>query len=506
MSGYDATARANEVWNAKLDQLEANRARYQLPDLIPIAMGSNFLTAWASTTAVTLGKRLRSNSYVWFIELAGTTGSTAPTSRDNYITDGTAILSFNGELAPVQYANSAVYVLGQRFYANGNEYRVTTAGTTSGSGAGPTGFGTGTDGTVNWLFVGPQRLPGVAIATGANEAAVVMSGLATTPTLSPSSANCTTLGGDAFDTSGGFGQFMISTVSYDGNTRSQAGCASYCTRTDAPKLSLVFYSTMTATIWVDGELVVYAKDNGTYNAVNLDFTGLPRKMRDIRVEATTCKFQGFYATGFDAFTAYTPASTMRAVWIGDSFIEPNYDSFGLAQILGRELGIEHFRTTGAGSTGILDDNTGAGYVNYTNRWKADVLNYAPDVVLIQLTKNDSLQSSSAVRAALDALVLRTQAELPNAKIVIVGVWNNRGALTGNDLAMNSDGAAVAALRGCQFVDWSNFLTDGGYVGTASGTGNSKFYTSSDGTHRSLSGHRYSAARLKPLLIRALEAF
>lgn len=56
------------------------------------------------------------------------------------------------------WAASTAYVLNQQVHLGSNVYKVTTAGTSAGSG-GPTGTGTGiTDGSVTWAYVGAQEL------------------------------------------------------------------------------------------------------------------------------------------------------------------------------------------------------------------------------------------------------------------------------------------------------------------------------------------------------------
>jgi hypothetical protein len=66
------------------------------------------------------------------------------------------------------WAISTAYALNQQAHNGGNVYRVTTAGTSAGSG-GPTGTGTGiTDGTVTWNYVGPldMAIDNTNFATG----------------------------------------------------------------------------------------------------------------------------------------------------------------------------------------------------------------------------------------------------------------------------------------------------------------------------------------------------
>lgn len=69
------------------------------------------------------------------------------------------------------WAQSTAYVVGQQVSNANGVYRATTAGTSAGTGTGPTGTGTGiTDGTAVWSYVGPvdMVLDNTNIAAGQN--------------------------------------------------------------------------------------------------------------------------------------------------------------------------------------------------------------------------------------------------------------------------------------------------------------------------------------------------
>lgn len=68
------------------------------------------------------------------------------------------------------WAISTAYALGDKKLANGNVYSCTTAGTSAGSGSGPSGTGSGiTDGTAVWAYVsalGDLTIDNVVISSG----------------------------------------------------------------------------------------------------------------------------------------------------------------------------------------------------------------------------------------------------------------------------------------------------------------------------------------------------
>lgn len=71
------------------------------------------------------------------------------------LNSGATVCHWQG-LTSQAWAQSTAYVVGQQVSNVNGVYRATTAGTSSGSGTGPTGTGAGiTDGTAVWTYAGP---------------------------------------------------------------------------------------------------------------------------------------------------------------------------------------------------------------------------------------------------------------------------------------------------------------------------------------------------------------
>ena len=117
---------------------------------------------WAQSQVVAIGAQWQAGGNVYTCTKAGTTlGSGAgPTGAGSGIVDGTAAWNYL-RAAPTAtmatfsaWAISTLVLLGVHTIANSNLYVCTVAGTTLGSGAGPSGVGAGiTDNTVTWNYV-----------------------------------------------------------------------------------------------------------------------------------------------------------------------------------------------------------------------------------------------------------------------------------------------------------------------------------------------------------------
>jgi hypothetical protein len=439
---------------------------------------------------------------------SGTTGTgTAPSGTGIAITDGQVVWAYVGYLAPVAYANSLALYVDQLVYNGGGVFKVVTAGTTNSTGTGPTSA-TLTDGTVTFAYMGEQTKPLMTL----NSAAA--SGL--TQQVSWNGSQATILGGtilqSASNPRGG-----IASRSLDGNAYSDAGGnadggGSVFTVTDAPSVDFTFTgggaspNFQSMTVWSSGELVGLVTCNtNSQRYLNLDYSGVKqgRRLRTLRFMIPyAVKFAGFYATAADTFTAYTSPDPIRAVHLGDSFTGGAAGiSYCLlyATKLGLSLGIDDYRVSGLGGTGVLQVNGSA--VNYGTRFTQDVVSQNPGLVIIQSSGNDASGVSSAlfttaqVNAAHAALLLRVKNELPSAQAVVLSSWNNRGALSSPSSDISAGAIASAVAASVPYIDWSNYLTEGGYMGHATSTGNSLFYTS-EGTHPTYWGHDYRRRRLK----------
>lgn len=107
---------------------------------------------WATSTAYTVGQYVRANGKGYYCRTAGTSSGsgTGPSGTGSNITDGTAAWDFN---TFIWQAGTAVVKHGYCVNDSGKTYKCITAGTTASSG-GPTGTGSSiTDGSAVWAYV-----------------------------------------------------------------------------------------------------------------------------------------------------------------------------------------------------------------------------------------------------------------------------------------------------------------------------------------------------------------
>jgi lysophospholipase L1-like esterase len=256
--------------------------------------------------------------------------------------------------------------------------------------------------------------------------------------------------------------------------------------------------------------------NGTWTADGAGWRRLitfaSRMQRNIRYEVESGTFLGVTVGGNDTITPCTRQHLPKCVILGDSFTEPtgadNYFTGwgGVAcQILGLEPG-----TSGSGSTGYVANGT-TPRVNFLGRVLWDVINQAPDYVIIAGGINDSAIAPTTIQAAATELYRQIQVALPKAQIYVVGNFYPRAPTT-TVLAI-SDAIKNAALsRSIPFIDTQNgtiYTEDGtqlanpargswmtgasGNTSSVQTTGNASIYTGADDTHPVQNGHNYLGA-------------
>ncbi|WP_336978300.1 SGNH/GDSL hydrolase family protein [Altererythrobacter fulvus] len=477
------------------DSLRATMGRYEVPRFVPCVVAG--IAQRATATAYAYGALVAQDAWVLRCIKAGASGASAMLSLadPDYIADGAAVWAVQGRLAPVPFANNLAMAKGQQFATGGMMFEVTVAGTTHAADAAPSAPSGGTHGSVTYVYVGRQELPLVYLVEGAAPAGTSQQAACS------DNAKIAARGGvkvDAYPNNGTVGTIM--SQSWDGAALAR-GQGSWLWQTDAPLAAIRgFMQLFGDHIWVDGRIVANVTQTAAaaYRQIVIDSTGLSRRMRTIRHRSgSVTGILGIWATGFDTVRAWSGYSPLRIVSLGDSFTE----GYGFTSYLSDMLGVEDWWVQGMGDTGILD--TGPGRANWTERLTLDVISRDPDIVLIPLSQNDG--PGEATNIAFAAMLDRIRNET-HAEVVVVGVWNNRGPLTsGNAYALDTDLQAICAAKGVPYIKWRDLLTDGGYVGAAAGTGNSKFYTTYDGTHPTApAGMHFRASYLAPRFLEAVE--
>jgi lysophospholipase L1-like esterase len=109
--------------------------------------------------------------------------------------------------------------------------------------------------------------------------------------------------------------------------------------------------------------------------------------------------------------------------------------------------------SGVGGTGYLNAGTG-GRTTFRGRVAADVIAYAPDVVIVAGGINDTSSSQAAVQAEAALLFAQIRAGLPSALLVVVSpFWRNGVETFTSALLGVRDGVKAAAVEaGAVYLD------------------------------------------------------
>lgn len=191
-------------------------------------------------------------------------------------------------------------------------------------------------------------------------------------------------------------------------------------------------------------------------------------------------------------------SSKKVVIAGDSFTEGTGAPFGLgyAEYMRYLTGNYDIVNSGSGGTGYLQDN--AGRPNLEDRVQTDIVDQAPDVVIIAMGINDT--ASGALTTSIQNTFNTIKTGLPDARVIILGSWTS-GEATANMQSITTTIETEAASKGFTFINPTGTGNDDGWItGTGDvsspvGDGNADIFVSSDGTHPSELGHHYLASRL-----------
>lgn len=189
-------------------------------------------------------------------------------------------------------------------------------------------------------------------------------------------------------------------------------------------------------------------------------SGLSAGRHRIRLEFTSgVVFCGLVIGNTDGVRA-APKPGLRGLVVGDSFTEPTtvdsttgIISRGFVQHLGPMLGVDMW-SCGSGGTGYLNPGTG-GRVKFRDRLAADVIPYAPDVLLWAGGINENgLYDAAAVGAEAALCFAQVAAALPNCQQIVVSPFWPRGhqVIPGTLIAIRDAIKAAATAAGLPFID------------------------------------------------------
>ena len=286
--------------------------------------------------------------------------------------------------------------------------------------------------------------------------------------------------------------------------------------TDAPSfvVNTAYTSEKSFHVYVDDVFVgTQIQAGGERNYWTITFS--TRKVRKITLCPSTGNMNGFlgiYTANLDRVFPTKNTPDLRVVWNGDSYCEGalagNWiDSyFG---IVSRELGFKDAWNVAVGGTGVLRKGYGD-RPNYRERI-SDIVDANPDLLIFNLTVNDSTQTPSALGAEITLYIQELRAALPDMWIIIHGVAAASLGPTQNVIDGELACANAIAAIDDQKIAFIPVTTDTagawiygtGYKNAPNGTGNSDFYIgetgSSDFTHPGPDGYAYLSSRLIPAI-------
>jgi len=262
-------------------------------------------------------------------------------------------------------------------------------------------------------------------------------------------------------------------------------------------------------VYVDGEAVaaslVTTGGNTNYAAWKYTLAATGRKRITIFVAEKTW-FGGMFVGPTDSVRRSSYPIGPRVIWLGDSYvggggITNTNAHHQLTYEVGRILGWMDVWASGLGGTGFRNPNLTDGRVIYGDRVAADVIAYAPDIVIVSGSLNDDGYpglSLASQQAAASAVLSVIRSALPTVTLVGVTAFHQNGSPTVNTLT-NRDGNLVAMRQYCDLVidpigaispgpSELGWITGTGKVGAPTGVGTADRLIAADGVHPSDAGH------------------
>ena len=238
-----------------------------------------------------------------------------------------------------------------------------------------------------------------------------------------------------------------------------------------------------------------------------------KRIRKVRLELTNTIFGGLNIKRTDTVFPVGLPELPLACFTGSSITEGGYPWL-ISQILGLN-GIN----VGVGSTGYLEPGLN-NRLKYIDRADHDIIKPNPEVVFIEGGINDSGHPIPDVVREADRLYKHIKSNLPNAKIVVIGMYWPRTP-SESVLNMNKALRECALANSIPFIDLlkgdtvlsngtlvtegtGSFISGTGKDGSLRNDGNADIYTSSDSTHPTESGKVYLATRLATEIYKILK--
>jgi lysophospholipase L1-like esterase len=248
-----------------------------------------------------------------------------------------------------------------------------------------------------------------------------------------------------------------------------------------------------------------------------DGSAANRKLRHYELEfGAYARFGGVRMAPLYQPQAWTSPDSLRVVVHGDSMVGTFSDSADQAAALhgtigaqlGALLGQPDCWAANVGGTGWIANNNGT-RSRFNERVQIDVIDPAPDVVIELGGLNDSgLATAAQQQALVETWLAALLSARPDAIVFMTGpMVTTGGGNAGSSLTAGQAKAAAAARfpRNVAYIDnQADLWAQGtGRLGAATGDGNADWIRGIDGTHPSIAGHEYLAARIAAGIARAI---
>jgi lysophospholipase L1-like esterase len=280
-------------------------------------------------------------------------------------------------------------------------------------------------------------------------------------------------------------------------------------------------ATVTWRLWVNEQAHAAAPaalpgGSGGGGILHVDFGassyGFPRRLV-FEFEDTATPFQLFGMNIEPTASIFPPTiASPRVMIVGDSYAAgqgADRYSEGYAVTLGRMLGWADCwsASTAASSTGLVDDALPT-FGPYQSRITADVIPYAPDLVIVQGSLNDyAYIGQNKIGPALTLYVNTLRAALPDCEVLATSPLFT-GAPPASYTTVRDEMKTAATALNVPFVDLFSPIDPfygTGNSGAPNGSGNADHYLSADAIHPTKEGHYVLASVLAGLIGRALRS-
>ena len=238
-----------------------------------------------------------------------------------------------------------------------------------------------------------------------------------------------------------------------------------------------------------------------------------KKLRRVRFEVINGIFGGVNINKTDMLFPISLPKLPLACYTGSSITEGGYPWL-VSQILGMDC-----INAGVGSTGYVNPGLN-NRRKYIDRADNDLIKPNPDLIVIEGGINDSGYEIPEVIAEADKLYKYIRSNLPNVKLIVIGMYWPRDAhqpvLDMNkalrETCLNNQIAFIDLLKGDTVLPNGKLVTENmgafingtGNAGEPNGSGNSDVYTSSDKTHPTQEGKLYISQRIATEIYKILQ--